>query len=165
LINIGQKMYRLRQMTFSTSQKIDVIKIILGVIVSIVAAFWTYTTYTANERNKELETLISLGNAIAGMHVTCKGEFNELAELAGEDKNSRKGLCYEYFQNAHRMSLAAVITVKKPYLLAAEDWVGYWEALQNVIAAAGSEKYEFDALENAWVEILVAKELKEITDE
>jgi hypothetical protein len=148
-------------MTLNTSQVIDIIKIVIGLIIAIIGGLWTYNTYYENERKHELETLISLGNAIAGMHVTCKGNFKELAELAGEDSHSRKGRCYQYFQDAHRISLAAVITVRKPDSTPAKDWSAYWDSLQNVIAAAGSEKYEFNTIENAWVEILVAKELKE----
>jgi hypothetical protein len=150
-------------MTITSDQKIEITKIIIGVVISIVGALWTYSTYTENERNNELDTLIGLGNAIAGMHVTCKGGFGKLADLASEDKNSRKGRCYAYFQDAHRISLAAVITVKKPYLMSTKEWVGYWGALQDVIAAAGSESYEFNTIEDAWVEILVAKALKEKT--
>lgn len=148
-------------MTLKSNHKLEIIKIAMGVIISVVAALWTYTTYTQNERNNELETLIELGNAIAGMHVTCKSEFGNLADLAGESKDSRKGQCYRYFQDSYRISLAAVITVKKPLYSSTKEWMGYWNGLQNVIAAAGSEKYKFNNIESAWVEILVEKGLKE----
>lgn len=151
-------------MTLTYDQKIEITKILIGVIISIVGALWTYTTYTENERNNELKTLIGLGDAIAGMHVTCKSEFGNLADLAGESKDSRKGQCYRYFQDAHRISLAAVITVKKPFGFSAREWGGYWRSLQNVIATAGSEKYEFNNVEDAWVKILVAKALKEVIE-
>ena len=148
-------------MTITSDQKIEIIKITIGVIISIVGALWTYTTYTENERNNELKTLIGLGDAIAGMHVTCKSGFGKLADLAGESNDSRAGRCYRYFQDAHRISLAAVITVKKPFASSAKEWAGYWDSLQNVIAAAGSEKYEFNNIEDAWVKILIVKALKE----
>ena len=151
-------------MTLKFDQKIEIAKIVIGVIIAIVGALWTYTTYTENERNNELKTLIGLGNAIAGMHITCKSEFGNLADLAGESKESRKGQCYRYFQDAYRMSLAAVITVKKPLGFSTKEWVGYWDGLQNVIAAAGSENYKFSNLENAWVKILIAKALNEQTE-
>jgi hypothetical protein len=148
-------------MLLNSDQKIEISKIAIGVIISIVGALWTYTTYTENERNNELKTLIGLGDAIAGMHVTCKSDFDKLADLAGEGKDTRKGQCYRYFQNAHRISLAAVITVKKPFAMSAKDWIAYWGGLQNAIAIAGSEKYRFNNIEDAWVRILIAKGLKE----
>lgn len=151
-------------MTLTYDQKIEITKIVIGVIISIVGALWTYSTYTENERNNELKTLVGLGDAIAGMHVTCKGDFGKLADLAGASKDSREGRCYRYFQDAHRISLAAVITVKKPFGFSAREWTGYWNGLQNVIAGAGSEKYEFNNIEDAWVRILVAKALKEDTE-
>ena len=150
-------------MALTNDQRIEITKIILGVLISTVGAIWTYTTYTENERNNELKTMIELGDAIAGMHVTCKSEFGKLADLADEKNDGRKQKCYGYFQDAHRRSLAAVITVKKPMFLSAKEWAGYWDELQNVIAAAGSEKYTFDNIENAWVKILISKKLKEKT--
>lgn len=147
-------------MELTTQQRLEVIKIIVGIIISVIGALWTYTTYTENERNNELKTLIELGDAIAGMHVTCKSEFSKLADLASEKKNTRQGRCYEYFQDAHRRSLAAVITVKKPTFLEKHEWLNYWDKLQEEIAAAGSQKYQFDSIETAWVNILVAKKLK-----
>lgn len=152
-------------MALITDHKIEITKIIIGVLMTSVAAWWTYTTYYEDERKHELETLINLGNAIAGMHVSCKGSFGELAELASAAKASRQGRCYEYFQDAHRISLTAPITVKKPYWLSAQQWITYWDNLQNVIAATGSQEYEFNSVQNAWVDILIAKNLKEPVEE
>ncbi len=149
-------------MTIAFKDKLEITKIIIGLLMTCVGAWWTYTTYYENERKHELDTLINLGNAIAGMHVSCKSNFGSLADLAGESNETRKGQCYRYFQEAHRISLAAVITVKKPGSVSSRQWSGYWDNLQNVIAAAGSEKYEFSEIENAWVDILVAKKLKEV---
>ena len=151
-------------MALTADQKIDISKIIIGLILSVAAGLWTYTTYTENERKNELITLIGLGDAIAGMHVTCKSGFGSLADLADKGGNSRQGQCYQYFQDAHRISLAAVITVKKPLGSSSAEWAGYWDSLQNVIAAAGSEKDEFDSIESAWVKILIVKGLKEEID-
>ncbi len=148
-------------MALKFSDKLEISKIIIGLLMTIVGAWWTYSTYYENERKHELETLINLGNAIAGMHVTCKASFGKLASLASQDKESRAGQCYRYFQEAHRISLAAVITVKRPASSTSEQWSAYWDNLQNVIAAAGSEKYDFTEIETAWVDILVAKKLKE----
>ena len=152
-------------MALTNDQRIDCIKIIIGVIFSVVAAFWTYTTYTENERNNELKTLIHLGDSIAGMHVTCKKSFGKLADLADKSKDSREGRCYAYFQDAHRRSLAAVISVRKPIFSSSNTWVGYWDDFQNEIARAGSEQYKYDSIENAWVDILIAKGLKEKREE
>jgi hypothetical protein len=148
-------------MALTNDQKIDCIKIIIGVIFSVVAAFWTYTTYTENERNNELKTLIALGDSIAGMHVTCKTDFGKLAALADKGKDSREGRCYAYFQDAHRRSLAAMISVGKPMFSSSNTWVSYWNDLQKEIARAGSEQYKFNSIENAWVDILIAKGIKE----
>ena len=148
-------------MLLKTDQRIEISKIVIGIVITVVGALWTYTTYTEQDRNTELTTLIGLGDAIAGMHVTCKSDFGNLADLANEVINSRKGRCYQYFQDAHRISLAAVITVKKPFRSSAREWAAYWDRLQNVIAAAGSEKYEFASIEKAWTEILIVKGLKE----
>ena len=104
---------------------------------------------------------MGLGDSIAGMHATCKKEFGKLAALADESKDSRKGRCYLYFQDAHRRSLAAMITVRKPIFYSSNTWISYWDTLQNEIARAGTERYTFDSIENAWVDILVAKGLKE----
>ena len=134
-------------MAFDTDRFVKLAQLILFVVFTIVSAIWTYTVYYENERNRELETLISLGNAIAGMHVTCKGSFKNLAKLADEDKLSRKGRCYGYFQDAHRISLAAVITIKKPFSISANNWVAHWQNLQNVIATTGSQEYDFDTVE------------------
>jgi hypothetical protein len=152
-------------MAITNDQKIEILKIIIGVMFSVVAALWTYTTYTENERNNELQTLINLGDSIAGMHVTCKSNFGKLADLADNSKDSREGQCYAYFQDAHRKSLAAMITVRKPIFCSRKTWVNYWDALQKEIARAGSENYSFDSLENAWVDILIAKGLKEKPEE
>ena len=148
-------------MAIELKDKLEITKIFIGLLMTLVGAWWTYTTYYENERKHELETLINLGNAIAGMHVTCKSSFGKLASLAGNGKESREGQCYRYFQEAHRISLAAVITVKRPASSNSKQWSGYWDNLQNVIALAGSEKYKFNDIENAWVDILVVKELKE----
>ena len=148
-------------MSVELKDKLEITKIIIGLLMTLVGAWWTYTTYYENERKHELETMISLGNAIAGMHVTCKGSFGSLANLAENQKDSREGQCYRYFQEAHRISLAAVITVKRPGSSTSKQWSDYWDNLQNVIASAGTEKYKFQDIENAWVDILVAKELKE----
>jgi len=148
-------------MALTSDQKIEILKITIGVIFAFVGALWTYTTYTENERNNELKTLIELGDSIAGMHVTCKKEFGPLAALADKSKDSREGRCYVYFQDAHRRSLAAMITVRKPIFCSSNSWISYWDTLQNEIARAGTERYTFDSIENAWVDILVAKGLKE----
>ncbi len=148
-------------MAFTNDHKIEILKIMIGVIFTVVGAFWTYTTYTESERNNELKTLIDLGDSIAGMHVTCKNNFDKLADLAEKDKNSREGRCYAYFQDAHRRSLAAMITVRKPLFCSSGTWTGYWGDLQKEIARAGSERYVYVSIENAWVEILTAKGLKE----
>ncbi|MFT5658860.1 MAG: hypothetical protein ACI9KN_002141 [Gammaproteobacteria bacterium] len=152
-------------MALNFDQLLKFSTLILSIVIAVVGGIWNYTSYYDNERKTELETLINLGNAIAGMHVTCKGEFNELAELANEDSNSRKGRCYLYFQDAHRISLTAVITIKKPYSISAKNWTAYWDNLQNVIAAAGSQKYNFNTIEDAWAAILIAKQLKESPSE
>ena len=149
-------------MTIAFNNKLEIAKILIGLLMTCVGAWWTYTTYYENERKHELETLIDLGNAIAGMHVTCKSSFGDLASLAGKTGSSREGRCYGYFQEAHRISLAAVITVKRPRGSSPEQWSAYWDNLQNVIAAAGTEKYMFEEIEGAWEDILVAKRLKEI---
>lgn len=151
-------------MTIAFNNKLEITKIIIGLLITCVGAGWTYTTYYENERKHELETLINPGNAIAGMHVTCKSSFGDLASLAGKTNESREGQCYRYFQEAHRISLAAVITVKRPRGSSPRQWSNYWDNLQNIIAAAGSEKYMFNEIENAWVDILVAKKLKEVVD-
>ena len=148
-------------MPFDTDQFVKVAKLVLFVVFTIVSAAWTYTVYYENERKSELETLVSLGNSIAGMHVTCKGSFDELAELAGKERFSREGRCYSFFQDAHRISLAAVITIKKPYSVSAKDWAASWDNLQNVIATAGSQAYDFSSLEDAWSTILISKGLKD----
>ena len=148
-------------MALDFKDRLEITKIIITLLMTCVGAWWTYTTYYENERKQELDTLISLGNAIAGMHVSCKSSFGSLAELASESEESRKGQCYRYFQEAHRISLAAIITVKRPAGASVGQWTAYWDSLQNVIAAAGSEKYQFDDIENAWAGILVAKKLKE----
>jgi len=151
-------------MSVDLKDKLEITKIIIGLLMTLVGAWWTYTTYYENERKHELETMISLGNAIAGMHVTCKSSFGKLADLAESKQGSRERQCYQYFQEAHRISLAAVITVKRPSRSTSRQWSDFWDNLQNVIASAGSEKYKFQDIENAWVDILVAKELKEISN-
>ncbi len=148
-------------MSVDLKDKLEITKIIIGLLMTLVGAWWTYTTYHENERKHELETMINLGNSIAGMHVTCKSSFGKLADLAESKQGSRERQCYQYFQEAHRISLAAVITVNRPASSTPEQWSVFWEKLQNVIAATGSEKYKFQELEDAWVEILIAKKLKE----
>ena len=152
-------------MALTNAQKIEIFKIIIGVIFSLVGALWTYTIYTENQRSNELKTLIDLGDSIAGMQVTCEKEFGKLAALADKCKDSREGRCYAYFQDAHKRSLSAMITVRKPIFCSPNTWVSYWDALQNEIARAGSERYTFDSIENAWVDILIAKRLKEKPEE
>lgn len=152
-------------MALTTDQNLEFFKIIVGVIISLVGGLWTYTTYTENQRNNEFKTLIDLGDSIAGMHVTCKEDFGQLADLAAESKDGRKGRCYAYFQDAHRRSLAAMITVRDPIFYSAETWVAHWDNLQKEIARAGSEKYTFVSIENAWAAILVAKGLREESEE
>ncbi len=150
-------------MALEFKDRLEITKIIVALLMTCVGGWWTYTTYYENERKHELDTLISLGNAVAGMHVSCKSSFGRLADLAGADSSSREGRCYGYFQDAHRISLAATITVKRPSGVSSRHWADYWDKLQNVIAAAGTEKYQFDAIDEAWANILVAKKLKEIT--
>ena len=58
-----------------------------------------------------------------------------------------------------------MITVRKPIFCSPKKWVGYWNTLQNEIARAGSEKYSFESIENAWVDILISKGLKEKPEE
>lgn len=152
-------------MALITDHKIEITKIIIGVLMTSVAAWWTYTTYYEDERKHELETLINLGNAIAGMHVTCKAAYNGLADLADKAETNRATRCYEYFQDAHRISLTAPMTVKKPYWLPAQQWITYWKNLQKIINDIAIYKYEFNAIQNAWENILVAKNLKEPVEE
>ena len=153
-------------MALTNDQKMERWKIIIGVIFSLVGALWTYTIYTENQRSNELKTLIDLGDSIAGMQVTCKKEFGKLADLADKCKDSREGRCYAYFQDAHKRSLSAMITVRRPLFGSSNtSWVSCWDALQNEIALAGSEKYKFNSIENAWVDILIAKRLKEKLEE
>ena len=145
----------------TADQKIEVYKIIIGVLVSVVGGLWTYTTYTENERANESKMLIELGNAIAGMHVTCKSDFKKLADLAGKSKDSREGRCYAYFQEAHRGSIAAMISINKPMATSYSEWANYWYVLQDEIARAGSEEYAYSSLESAWENILINKGLRE----
>ena len=145
----------------TTDQKIEVYKIIIGALISIVGALWTYAMYTENERANESKMIIELGNAIAGMHVTCKSDFGKLAVLADEISGSRKGRCYEYFQEAHRRSMAAMISIKKPMNSSYSEWASYWQDLRDEIARAGTEKYAHNNLETAWESILIKKGLRE----
>lgn len=148
-------------MVLTNDQRIKILKIFIGLILSLVGGFWTYTTYTANERKHELETLIGLGDSIAGMHVTCEKEFGGLADLANQSKGSKKGKCYAYFEDSHRKSLSAMITVRKPVFEPHGKWAKDWNVLQDQIARAGSENYKFNDIENAWVDILTTKGLRE----
>lgn len=149
-------------MALASRDWLEVAKIIIALLMTCVGGWWTYTTYHEDERKHELDTLIDLGNAIAGMHVSCKSSFGRLADLAGAEAGSREGRCYGYFQDAHRISLASTITVKRPGRVSAGQWAEDWDLLQNAIATAGTEKYQFDAIDQAWANILVAKKLKEI---
>lgn len=147
-------------MALTNDQKIEILKIIIGAAFSLVCALWTYTTYTENERNSELKALISLGDSISGMQVSCKGDFGQLADLADKVKGSREKRCYEYFVDAHRKSLSAMIVVRKPVLTPLVEWEGYWNTLQNEISLMGSTNYSFGGIEHAWISILSKKGLK-----
>jgi len=148
-------------MAITADQKIEVFKIVIGVIFSVVAAFWTYTTYTENERNSELNTLNDLGDSIAGMNATCLEDYGPLSKLADEtNKDSKKGRCYSYWEDAYKKSLSGMITVRKP-IFCSSEWVGNWKDLKNAIMIAGSQKIEFDSIHRAWDDILISKGLKE----
>ena len=148
-------------MALKADQKIEIWKLLIAAIFTVVGAFWTYTTYTENERNNELNTLIDLGDSIAGMNVTCLDEFDMLAKLADKSKDSQEGKCYEYWQDANRKSLSAMITVRKPLFCSHKTWVGYWNTLQEVINRVGSQKYSSESIDSAWDDILISKGLKE----
>ena len=150
-------------MALKSEQVVEIIKIIVGVVIAAVGGLWTYTTYTADERKAELQTLVALGDAIAGMHATCEGEFGQLAKLAelpAEHSNSRKKQCYDYFQDAYRRSFSAMITVRKPSFCPADRWASRWATLQNEIAGAGSARYARAGIEKAWTAILQEKGLR-----
>jgi hypothetical protein len=148
-------------MAITADQKIEFIKIIIGVIFSVIGALWTYTIYTENARNSELNTLNSLGDSIAGMNVTCSEDYRMLSKLANEtNKDSKKGRCYAYWEDAHKKSLSAVITVKKPIFCSPNKWVDDWNTLQVEIIKVGSQKYSFAEIDKAWKNILISKGLK-----
>jgi len=147
-------------MSLSINQRIEIYKIIVGVMISIVGGLWTYTTYTQDARKNELKSIISLGDSIAGMNVTCKRDFKMLSELAGEAKDSRKGQCYKYFQDAFKKAIAAEITIKKPFLCSQKKWAEYWDTLVTQISLAASSEYNYADINNAWSAILKKKGLK-----
>jgi len=147
-------------MAFSNEQVVEIIKIIVGVVIAAVGGLWTYTTYTADERKAELQTLVALGDAIAGMHATCRGNFGQLADLSDKAPGSREKRCYDYFQDAYRGSFSAMITVRKPTSCPAGTWEAHWAKLQNEIAGAGGARYAREGIENAWRAILQEKGLR-----
>jgi hypothetical protein len=147
-------------MSLSFNQKIELNKLVIGVLLSIIGGLWTYVVYTEDVRKNDLKTLSSLGDSIAGMHVTCKTKFGALASLAEKSENIRERQCYDYFQNAYKMSLAAEITIKKPVFCSSDVWASYWVALQNQLKLCASQQYSFEDLEPAWNVILAAKGLK-----
>jgi len=147
-------------MKFTNEEKIEISKIIIGLFLSVVGGLWTYTTYTESARNNELETIIALGNSVAGMHVTCKGKFKGLAELANT-KIKREKKCYVYFEDAYRRSLSSMIIIAKPIMLPTNDWKALWSNLQKVLQEAASQKYEKTSIDKAWNDILVAKGLSD----
>lgn len=147
-------------MAYSRDQKIEIVKILVGVIIAAVGGLWTYTTYTESQRNSELQTIIELGDAIAGMRVTCKEKFHGLAGLANATDDKRKIQCYEYFQDAYRGSLSAEIIIKKPFSITDDEWSKQWKKLQSVISDFASSSFNSAQLSDAWNTILVTKGLK-----
>lgn len=146
-------------MKYTNEEKIEISKIIIGLFLSFVGGLWTYTTYTESARNSELETIIALGDSIAGMHVTCKSKYNGLADLA-DTAIERQKKCYDYFQDTYRRSLSSMIIISEPVFVSKNNWQLYWKDLQKVIQEAASQKYDTTSIDNAWNKILVAKRLK-----
>ena len=147
-------------MTFSVDQKIEAIKIIVGLIIAIVGGMWTYTTFTQDQRKTELNTLIDLGASIAGMNVTCMINYLALSNLANETTDQKKHNCYLYFEDAYKKSIAAQILIKKPFLYNEKKWRDHWRELINQMLLSASSKYIYEDVNSAWNSILSAKGLK-----
>ena len=153
-------------MATTADQKIEIFKIIIGVIFSVLGALWTYTTYSENERSSELNTLNSLGDSIAGMNATCLGEYGPVSKLANEtNKDIKRGKCYAYWEDAYKKSLSGMISVGKPIFYSPKDWADAWKDLQAAIGTAGSQKYSFKSINEPWENILNIKGLDVNPDE
>jgi len=146
-------------MSFSVDQKIEALKIIVGIVIAIVGGLWTFTTFTQEQREAELKTLIELGDSIAGMNVTCISDYGPLSILAANKSDSKKAKCYLYFENAYKKSIAAQILIKKPIFCSEQKWKKLWDNLVDKMSEAASSKYIYDDVNTAWNSILIKKGL------
>ncbi len=147
-------------MALSVDQKIETIKIIIGLLIAIVGGMWTYTTFTHDQRKSELNTLIELGDSIAGMNVTCMSDYPALSTLAGEKTDQKKQNCYKYFEDAYKKSIAAEIIIKKPIFYSEKKWRDHWSTLIDKMSISATSKYIYEDVNTAWNSILSAKGLK-----
>lgn len=146
-------------MSLSSDQKIEVIKIAVGLLIALIGGLWTYTTFTQEQREVELKTLIELGDSIAGMNVTCMSDYGALSTLVSEKIDQKKKKCYLYFEDAYKKSIAAQILIKKPFCYNEAKWKGHWDILVDQMSISASSKYIYDDVNAAWGAILLAKGL------
>lgn len=146
-------------MALSVDQKIETIKIIVGLVIAIVGGLWTYATFTQEQRKAELKTLMELGDSIAGMNVTCMSDYRALSNLANEKEDQKKNKCYSYFEDAYKKSIAAQTLIKKPIFYSEEDWVNHWNNLVDKMSLSASSEYIYEDVNSAWNAILTAKGL------
>jgi hypothetical protein len=146
-------------MSFSVDQKIEVLKITVGLVIAIVGGLWTFTTFTQEQREAELKTLIELGDSIAGMNVTCISDYGPLSKLAADKEDFKKKKCYLYFENAYKKSIAAQILIKKPVFCGEQKWNKLWNNLVDKMSLAASSEYIYNDINTAWNSILIEKSL------
>lgn len=140
----------------SIDQKIETSKIFVGLIIAIVGGFWTYVTYTSEARTTELNTIIMLGNSIAGMNVACKKIDGKLS-LLDADGGKRSSRCNRYFESGFQRAMAGSIAIKKPFFTSDDEWKKLWSELQDSIQLASNSKINYKKIDNAWTAILKEK--------
>lgn len=147
-------------MSLTVDQKLEFLKIIVGLAIAVVGGLWTFTTFTQEQRVAELNMLVDLGDSIAGMNVTCTSDYGPLSTLINDKKrDKKKEKCYLYFEKAYKKSIAAQILIKKPFFCAEKKWKSQWDNLLDKMSSAAASKYIYKDVNSAWNTILVEKGL------
>lgn len=146
----------------TTDQKLELCKIIVGLIIAVIGGFWTYFQYHEVGRRNSIRAVIEISEAIVAMQMFCKEVDNELLSLAKENPGSRRRRCFESYITARTKILSGSSTISRPWLSNEEDWKEAWEEMKIAIEEPATENYSESRIGNKWSRILELKKVKVI---
>ena len=140
--------------------QVEILKIIVGAIFTIIAGFWASFLYAEDERRREHVVVTTLNQHVSNMYLLCDNDFGSLEALvkkkiSKKDQSSRDQ-CAVAFRAAYSYRFAAETELPKPFWVWTSTWNEYWRKFHKGINRIKNEAYNPAYINKPWCEILLA---------